>query len=74
MDGVRYYWWNCDELLIGESLLNMIVDEGAANLVLRFYPRHPDYDHRPMFELVDRQTGEVCGTYNVSHTCPPDCE
>lgn len=60
----RFHWWNVDEL---EDLLAMIVREGAAHLILKFDPK------TEMFQLIDKRTGDVCGTYNETHTCPPDC-
>ena len=61
----RYWWWNCSDLL---DLFGMVTKEGADNLRL---------EHRPgrakSLVLIDKRSGEPCGEYNVSHTCPPDC-
>lgn len=62
----RMTWWNGSDLM-ENGFLPMILEEGAANLRVEF--RHDTDD----LVLVDKRTGDVCGTYNHSHTCPPDC-
>lgn len=63
-----YYWWNCTDLA-DEGLFDMIVREGADNLRLEHHP-----GEEKSLKLIDKRTGEPCGSYNVSHTCPPDCD
>jgi hypothetical protein len=62
----RYWWWNGSDLL---DLFGMVTKEGAQNLRLEFHPK----DDGAELKLVDRETGEPCGTYNFGHTCPPNC-
>ena len=47
----------------------MVTKEGAENLRIEFHPQ----DEGKELSLVDKRTGEPCGHYNASHTCPPDC-
>jgi hypothetical protein len=62
----HYYWWKGSDLL-ENGFLTMILKEGAENLRIDFHPQDG------MLVIKDAATGEVCGTYNQSHTCPPDC-
>lgn len=74
-DTIPHWWWEVADLA-DEGLHIVYDDEVQAepdDLRLAFYPRHPDYDGEPRIILVDKRTGEPCGSYNVSHTCPPDC-
>lgn len=66
----KYVWWNVSELQ-EQGLFAMILSEGAKNLRLEFHRRHEDGENRLV--LVSAESGEPCGSYNVSHTCPPDC-
>lgn len=63
----RYWWWNLDDLA-DEGLFDMVTREGANHLRLEFRPK----EERSLV-LVNRETGERCGDYNISHVCPPDC-
>lgn len=63
----RYYWWSGKDLL-ENGFLGMIMSEGANNVRVEFHPQTRN------LIVKDAETGEVCGTYNESHTCPPDCE
>lgn len=63
---VRYYHWKLADI---PEFAAMLAQAGSNNLVMRFWP-HRD---GPQLELVDAETGEVCGTYNFTMTCPPIC-
>jgi hypothetical protein len=63
----KFWWWNLDDLA-DEGFFDMIVREGANNLRLEFRPR----EERSLV-LVNRETGEQCGDYDISHVCPPQC-
>lgn len=60
-----FVWWNCEDIL---DLLCMVHAQGAVNLRLEYHEGEEE-----SLRLVDRETGEVCGAYNWSHVCPPDC-
>jgi hypothetical protein len=62
----RMTWWDGKDLN-ENGFLEMLMAEGANNLRVEFHHQSSD------LVLVDKRTGEVCGTYNQSHTCPPDC-
>ena len=66
----KFIWWNCSDLQ-EQGLFAMLLSAGADHLRLEFHRKHEDGDNRLI--LVDRDSGEPCGSYNVSHTCPPDC-
>lgn len=60
-----YVWWDLEDLT---PMLAMITLVGAENLRLEYHEGEEE-----SLRLVDRETGEVCGAYNWSHVCPPDC-
>ena len=64
--GPRYWWRNLDE---EDDFLAMIREEGE-HLRIEFHP----HDRGKEWKLRDRRTGELCGEYNISHSCQPDCE
>lgn len=59
-------WWDGEDLL-ANGFLTMIVGEGAKNVRVEFHHR------TKMLVVVDKETGEVCGSYNEAHECPIDC-
>lgn len=63
--GRQFTWWNCSDLM---DLFQMVTAEGANNLRLEYHAGEEE-----SLKLVDAETGEECGSYNASHTCPPQC-
>lgn len=62
-----YLWVDLADLA-EEGFFDMIAEEGYENLRLEVHPG----DDRP-YKLVEIETGEACGDYDASHTCPPSC-
>lgn len=60
-----YVWWDLEDLM---PMLAMIMLVGAQNLRLEYHEGEEE-----SLVLVDRETGEQCGSYDESHVCPPDC-
>ena len=60
-----YVWWHCSDLM---DLFAMVVKEGADHLRLEYHEGDTE-----SLKLVSEETGEPCGSYNLSHTCPPNC-
>ena len=66
----RFVWWDLEDVEM-QRMLATIQRVGAENLRLEFHPVHADGPRRLI--VVDKRTGEPCGSYNVSQTCPPNC-
>lgn len=64
----RFWWWDLEDL-VDDGFFERITRVGAENLRLEFHPERED-----SLCLIDTRTDEVCGSYNYSHSCPPDCE
>ena len=64
----KKYWWVNGRDLRKAGFFEMVTQAGADGMRLEF---HPD-DVEP-FKWVDIETGEICGSYDFVHTCPPDC-
>lgn len=63
----KFYWAHGKDLR-ESGMAEMIAAEGWDALRFEF---HPGRD-KP-WVLVSEETGEPCGEYNITHTCPPDC-
>lgn len=62
----RYLWWDLADMADYFAMVNKV---GAENLREEIRRERG----KIMRVLIDKRTGEPCGEYNYSHTCPIDC-
>jgi hypothetical protein len=62
----KYVWWSGEDL-VANGFLPMIVSEGAKNVIVKYHIR------TQMLEVVEKESGASCGSYNDAHECPIDC-
>jgi hypothetical protein len=67
--GPPYLWWT-RETLEAEGFRRMYESYEWARMEV--HPHGTDTSREPVIRLVDA-AGHVCGEYDVTHTCPPDC-
>lgn len=60
----KLYWWNVSDL-VNNGLVDMLNSAEAARM---------EFDPKTALIVVKDRDGNVCGTYNESHLCPPDCD
>ncbi len=62
-----YYWVEGKDLR-EQGFFDMVDEMGADQMRLEFHPG----DENP-YRWVNRETGEMCGEYDIVFTCPPTC-
>ena len=66
-----YYWFEGSDI---KDLFETVEKEGIDNIRLKAFPGLDENGFPDLwFEVVEKSTGEPCGTYNASHPCPPFC-
>lgn len=67
--GPRYHWWRREDLE-AEGFSEMYASDAWVRM--EFHPHGTDTMDKPAIRLIGPD-GEVCGEYDATQTCPPDC-
>lgn len=62
----RFDWWDGKDLA-DNGFLDMLIRQGAHNVRIEYHLKDK------LLKIVDNRSGEVCGTYDETQTCPPTC-
>lgn len=74
-EGPRHYWWDGVDLLHFHFNFQRYADMcGIENIRVEFHPEEELDGSKGVLKIVRTTDGQVMGSYNYAHTCPPDCE